>query len=88
MARRKRTQASIKLRAIRKKQGFTFAEVHARSQAIAKELGGREFVIPPSRLHDFEVQGVVPSIFRIYTLARVYRSSVATILSWYGVPKR
>lgn len=88
MAKRKRTQASIRLRAIREKQGLTFAEVHSHSQAIAKKLGRKEFAIPPSRLHDFEVQGVVPSIFRVYTLARVYRFPVSTILSWYGVPKR
>ena len=88
MVKRKRTQASVRLRAIRRRRRLTFAEVHSRSLAIAKKLGRKEFVIPPSRLHDFEVQGVVPSIFRIYTLARVYRSRVFTILSWYGVPKR
>ena len=83
----KRKQASIKLRAIRKKCGLTFAEVYARSQVIAKELGRREFLIPPSRLHDLEVGEMVPSVFRTYTLARVYRSSVSTILSWYGIPE-
>jgi len=87
MSRGRRTQASIRLRAIRKNQGFTFAEVYARSQTIASELGRREFVIPPSRLHDFEMRGVVPSIFRVYTLARVYRSSISTIFSWYGIPE-
>jgi hypothetical protein len=87
MAKRKRRRASIKLRAIRKQRGLTLREVQARSQAIAKELKRHEFVVPSSRLHDFEVQGVVPSIFRIYTLARVYRTKVSTILSWYGIPE-
>jgi len=88
MAKRKRVQASTKLRSLRQKYGLTFAEVYARSQSIARQLDRKEFVIPPSRLHDFEVQGVVPSIFRVYTLARVYRSRMAKILSWYGIPER
>ena len=84
----KQKKSAAKLRAIRKKRGLTFAEVHQRSRSIAKKLGRKEFVIPPSRLHDFEVQGVVPGIHRIYTLARVYRLSLFEVLSWYGIPKR
>jgi len=88
MAKRKRTRASIKLRAIRQKYGLTLREVQSCSLAMAKELKRHEFVVPSSRLHDFEMRGVVPSIFRIYTLARVYHCKVSTIMSWYGVPKR
>jgi len=88
MAKQKRTPASIKLRAIRQKYGLTLREVQARSLAIAKELKRHEFVVPSSRLHDFEMRGVVPGIFRIYSLARVYHCRVSTIMSWYGVPER
>lgn len=66
---------------------MTFREVHEISRLIAKQLGRKEFVIPPSRLHDLEVRGVIPSIYRTYTLARVYRCTILQILSWYGIPK-
>jgi len=76
------------LRAIRKQRGLTLRDVYEKSLRIAKKRGRKEFVIPPSRLHEFERQGIVPSIFRIYTLARVYKYSLPKVLSWYGIPKR
>jgi len=83
----KRRKSAARLRAVRQQRGLTFQQVHARSQGIARKLGRKEFVIPPSRLHDLEVRGVIPSIYRVYTLARVYRCTVLQVLSWYGIPK-
>lgn len=89
MVRRKRKTTPAKdLRAIRKHRGLTLRDVYEKSLRIAKKRGRKEFVIPPSRLHEFEVQGVVPSIFRTYTLARIYKYSLPKVLSWYGIPKR
>ncbi|MBZ5573806.1 MAG: helix-turn-helix domain-containing protein [Acidobacteriia bacterium] len=88
MSLQKRKESAAQLRAMRKQRGLTFEAVHESSQSIAKWLGRKEFTIPPSRLHDYEVRGVVPSIFRIYTLARIYRISIFQILAWYGIPKR
>jgi len=44
-----------------------------------------EFSIPPSRLSDIETKGVLPSIFRLYTLAVIYRRDLRELLAWYGV---
>jgi len=40
---------------------------------------------PPSRLSDIETKGVVPSIYRLYSLSVIYRKDAREILTWYGV---
>jgi len=72
---------------VRKRLGLRLHDVHRKSLRIARKLGRKEFAIPPSRLHEFELKGTIPSIYRIYTLARVYGYSVSKVLSWYGIPK-
>jgi hypothetical protein len=67
---------------------MSLREVHQASIALAAKLGNREFLLPASRLHEIEVKGIVPSIFRLYTLSRVYGVKLADMLRWYGVPSR
>jgi len=86
--RNRKTIPTKDLRTVRKKRGLTLRDVYERSLRIAKQQGRKEFAIPPSRLHEFEVQGIVPSIFRLYSLARIYECSLPKVLSWYGIPKR
>lgn len=74
-----------KLRSLREALGYTMRDVEAGSLQVARRLGNEEFSIPPSRLSDIETKGVVPSIFRFYTLAAIYRCDYHELLSWYGV---
>jgi hypothetical protein len=74
------------LRALRQRLGLTLRDVYKASLEIALERQERGFVIPASRLHDFETKNIAPSIYRLYTLARVYDRKLAKILSWYGIP--
>ena len=60
-------------------------EVENASVRIAARRSNDEYAIAPSRLSDIETKGVVPSIFRLYTLAAIYRLDVREILSWYGI---
>ncbi|MFY9559028.1 MAG: hypothetical protein WAQ52_02225 [Terriglobales bacterium] len=55
------------------------------SAQIAQKLDNEEFAIPPSRLSDIETKGIVPSIFRLYTLAAIYRREYREFLAWYGI---
>ena len=55
------------------------------SAHIAHKLENEEFAIPPSRLSDIETKGIVPSIFRLYTLAAIYRCEYRELLSLYGI---
>ncbi len=60
-------------------------EVESASARIAERHGNDEFGVSPSRLSDIETKGLVPSIFRLYSLAVVYRCDLREILAWYGV---
>jgi len=74
-----------KLRALREALGYTMRDVETGSLQVSRRLGNDEFAIAPSRLSDIETKGVVPSIFRLYTLAAIYRCDYRELLSWYGV---
>jgi len=86
MVRKRQPSPGKQLRRIRQQLGLTFRDVNQASLRIARELRLRKFAIPPSRLHDYETKDNIPSIFRVYTLARVYRRTVAEVLSWYRIP--
>jgi len=73
------------LRLLREQLGLTMRDVETASARIAQRHGNDEFAIPPSRLSDVETKGVVPSIFRLYSLAVIYRRDLRELLSWYNV---
>ncbi len=77
--------AGNNLRGLRERLGFTMREVESASGRIAERHGNDEFAVSPSRLSDIETKGLVPSIFRLYSLAIIYRSDVREVLSWYGI---
>ena len=73
------------LRIVREKLGLTMRDVESASDRIARRRNNEEFFIPISRLSDFETKGVIPSIYRLYTLAAIYRRNFGELFSWYGV---
>jgi len=77
--------AGIDLRKIREQLGLTMRDVENASMLIAQHRGSEEYLIPPSRLSDIETKGVVPSIFRFYSLAATYRKPVAALFQLYGI---
>ena len=73
------------LRTLREKLGLTMRDVEHSSARIAEKYRNEEFSIPPSRLSDIETKAILPSIFRLYTLAIIYRRDFRELMSWYGV---
>src|ERR1700693_5921409 len=73
------------LRVLREQLGLTMRDVENASTQIAQKRANDECAIVPSRLRDIEKKGVIPSIYRLYSLAVIYRRDVREILSWYGV---
>jgi len=73
------------LRALREQLGLTMRDVENASTRIADKHGNDEFSIPPSRLSDIETKGVIPSIYRLYSLGVIYRRDFRELLTWYGV---
>ena len=77
--------AGKSLRTLREKLGLTMRDVENSSAHIAEKYRNEEFSIPPSRLSDVETKGILPSIYRVYTLSVIYRRDVRELLAWYGV---
>jgi len=60
-------------------------DVEGASLRIAERHGSDEFTLSPSRLSDIETKGLVPSIYRLYSLCIIYRLDLREVLSWYGI---
>src|SRR5438105_4803779 len=73
------------LRIVREQLGLTMRDVEMASATISAKHGNDDFAIPLSRLSDIETKGIVPSIFRLYSLAVIYRRDLRDILAWYGI---
>ncbi len=73
------------LRSLREQLGLTMRDVENATNRIAEKHRNEEFAIAPSRLSDIETKGVVPSLYRLYSLAVIYRRDPRDILSWYGI---
>lgn len=76
------------MRSIREQHDLTLRDVEYQSWRIARELGSRVFEIPFSRLHDIEAKNLVPNIFRVHSLSRIYEMKPERILEIYGIPRR
>ncbi|HTR27390.1 MAG TPA: helix-turn-helix transcriptional regulator [Terriglobales bacterium] len=77
--------AGIDLRKIRDRLGLTMRDVENASLVISQKRGSDEYLIPPSRLSDIETKGVVPSIYRFYSLAAIYRKDLKELFRLYGI---
>lgn len=80
-------EAGRRLRQTRERQGFTLKRVEELTEFLAKYFNNPEFSVPSSRLSDIETKGVVPSIYRLHALARIYRLNPDHVLEWYGIPR-
>ena len=74
-----------RLRALRENLGYRMRDVELASSQIAQRFDSEEFAIPPSRLSDIETKGIIPSIFRLYSFAAIYRREYRELLSFYGL---
>jgi len=79
------TSAGNELRRIRDQLGLTMRDVENAAVLISQRHGSEEYLIPPSRLSDIETKGVVPSVYRFYSLAAIYHKPVGSLLELYGV---
>jgi transcriptional regulator with XRE-family HTH domain len=76
-----------KLRKLREELGLTLRDVHAVSLRLAARHRNRRLAISPGRLSMIETKNEVPSIFRLYALAIIYRRDVKELLTFYGLRK-
>ena len=77
--------AGQRLRILREQKDLTIREVELASQRLATKYDNEEFFIPVARLSDIERKGIVPSIYKLYSLAAIYRVSFNELVAQYGV---
>lgn len=75
----------LKLKSIRERLDLRFRDVEEASYRIAAVHKNDEFCIAISRLADIENKGVLPSIYRLYSLCAIYKQDIEEVLGWYGV---
>lgn len=78
-------EAGQKLKRARERLNLRYRDVEEASSRIAERHGSDEFAIALSRLADIENKGTVPSIYRLYSLAAIYRLDFSELLEWYGL---
>lgn len=77
--------AGQRLRALREQLGLTIRDVEGASARIAARHSNEDFAISPSRLSDIETKGILPNIYRLYSLSVIYRRDIRELLAWYGI---
>src|SRR5437763_3078346 len=77
--------AGQQLKHIREQLGLSMREVEAASLAIAKKLDNQEFHVPISRLSDIESKGVLPNLFRLFSLSAIYGKDHRDLCAYFGV---
>ena len=77
--------AGQKLKQVRERLGLRYRDVEEFSARIAERHRNGEFTIAISRLSEMENRGVVPNIYKLYSLCTIYRLDMKDVLLWYGV---
>jgi transcriptional regulator with XRE-family HTH domain len=77
--------AGQRLRQLREELGLTIRDVEAASARIAARHGSEDFALSLSRLSDIETKGILPNIYRLYSLAVIYRKDIRELFAWFGV---
>jgi hypothetical protein len=76
----------LRLRQARETLRLTYREVEHASYEIATRRGRPDFILHISRLADIENRNVVPSLYKLYSLAAIYHLSALEISGWYEAP--
>jgi transcriptional regulator with XRE-family HTH domain len=77
--------AGERLRALREGLGLSIRMVEAASSQLATKYNNPDYLISLSRLSDIETKGVIPNIFRLYSLAIIYRRDFHELLRLYEI---
>jgi len=78
-------RAGFKLKQIRERLGLTLRQVEEASLEISDHERNSEFVVSTARLNQVENDGSLPSIYKLYSLAVIYKMSIEGIMSLYGI---
>jgi hypothetical protein len=83
--RRRVAAAGRQLRRLRKRLGLSMRDVEKASRGLAMRQGSHRLIIAPSSLCHIETRCLIPSVHRLYALARIYSCDVRRLLGFYGL---
>ena len=74
-----------KLRRVRERLNLRVRDVELASSKIAEKYHSDEFAVLINRLSEIENRGLVPNIYKLYSLCAIYRLDFQEVLEWYRV---
>src|SRR5438876_12156866 len=74
-----------KLRRVRERLNLRVRDVEQASLKIADKHQNDEFSVLINRLSEIENRGLVPNVYKLYSLCAIYRLDFEEVLEWYGV---
>jgi transcriptional regulator with XRE-family HTH domain len=77
--------AGQKLRRIRERLNLRVRDVELASLKIADKYHNDEFAVLINRVSEIENRGLVPTLFKLYSLCAIYRQDFQEVLAWYGI---
>ena len=77
--------AGQKLRRIRERLNLRVRDVELASLKIADKYHNDEFTVLINRVSEIENRGLVPTLFKLYSLCAIYRLDFQEVLDWYGI---
>jgi transcriptional regulator with XRE-family HTH domain len=76
------------LRALRHERGLKIKDVEEASTGLARTYNNDEFRVSASRLSEIENRDLTPNIYKLYSLAAIYRVAYPELLKHYGIDQQ
>ena len=77
--------AGQKLRRVRERLNLRVRDVEQASLKIAEKYQNDEFAVLINRVSEIENRGLVPTLYKLYSLCAIYRLDLQQVLEWYGI---
>lgn len=77
--------AGQRLRRARERLNLRVRDVEQASLRIAERYQNDEFAVLINRISEIENRGLVPTLFKLYSLCAIYRLDYREVLEWYGI---
>jgi hypothetical protein len=77
--------AGQKLRRARERLHLRVRDVETASLKIAEKYHNDEFAVLINRVSEIENRGLVPGLYKLYSLCAIYRLDFQEVLEWYGI---
>src|SRR6202790_5615981 len=77
--------AGQKLRRVRERLNLRVRDVEQASLKIAEKYHNDEFAVLINRISEIENRGLVPTVYKLYSLCAIYRLDFQEVMEWYGI---